>query len=109
MLAFNDGNLIEVATGAEAVQALIDSLPGRTELNCIALNTYLLARRNSSSAQVAQLDAIVIQKLARAAKAEAQPAKTWYQKRASNINRNWLNGFATSPDVPETVRQAATL
>lgn len=109
MLAFNDGNLTEIKTGTDAVQALIDSLPDRTELNCIALNTYLLARRNCSSVQVDQLDAIVIHKLERAATAETAPAKTWYQKRASNINRNWLNGFAASPEVPEAVRAAATL
>lgn len=107
MLAFNDGNLIEVTTGADAIQALIDSLPQRTELNCIGLNAYLLARKNSSAQQRQQLDAIVINKLAQAAAAEAQPAKTWYQKRASNINRNWLNGFASSPDVPDPVRMAA--
>lgn len=107
MLLYHDGQLTAVKTGNEAVQALIDELPARTELNCLGLNTYLLARKHSSPAQQQQLDAVVIQKLQRAAKAEAQPAKTWYQKRASNINRNWLNGFATAEEVPDAVREAA--
>ncbi|WP_225048222.1 hypothetical protein [Lacticaseibacillus kribbianus] len=115
MLIFKDSQLTEAQTGTDAVQALIDALPARTEENFIGLNGYRLAWQNGTPDQRAALNAIVIPRLTAAAKsvAAAKPLPPSLKNRshnhALNIARNWLAGFAEAADLPQAVRDAATV
>ncbi|WP_461224589.1 hypothetical protein [Lacticaseibacillus suihuaensis] len=118
MLIFQDNNLTEVPSGEAAVQALIDALPQREYENFIGVNDYRLAWHNGTPAQQAALNAIVIPRLTAAAKSVATAPvlpysnkrdRNYYHNHALNIARNWLAGFAEAADLPQAVREAATV
>ncbi|WP_125703522.1 hypothetical protein [Lacticaseibacillus daqingensis] len=107
MLIWQNEQLTTVQVGEDAVQAYIKTTAQRREINCVGLRDYCAARQAATPAQRAQLDAVVSAKLAHGVATLALPARTWYQKRARQITRNWLAGFAQSTDVPAAVRAVA--